>query len=119
MTPAEELRAAAARLRAAAAPWIAQTKELPSGGRWYARGDLADALDTHVGTPYPDSDERWIVLASPALAEPLAAWLEDAMWLAEECANAQAGLNGGHEVTAHRGIPQALATARVINGGGS
>jgi hypothetical protein len=60
MTEAEELRAAAAKLRETAAnaspgPWSAQDFAFRHG--------LADAA--------------WIALMDPAVAEPLAAWLEE------------------------------------------
>jgi hypothetical protein len=84
MTPAEELRAAAARLHEAA-------EKAPYG---------APLVASEIGT----GNAVWIALASPALAGPLAAWLEAEAHLAER-----------DELRTT--TPIALVAARVINGG--
>ena len=90
MTPIDELRAAATKLReiaSAAAP----------GAPWV----LAEQMeDCGLG----DAASAWIALASPALAEPLAEWLEmTADWW---------DAFGIDPETDH----PALAVARAING---
>lgn len=104
MSAAEELRKAAARLRETAAkatpgPW-AHVSTSADGIRprwiigpptepddpWSAAdvvavtGDMAQALAdiTEPGQLISDGDMDWMALASPALAGPLAAWLEAA-----------------------------------------
>lgn len=105
-TPAEELRAAASELRAVAG---AVTADRPT---WFADGQLHDAeVFTDLSwTTLTGADAAWISAMTPALAEPLAEWLEDA--------------SGDFEAE-HRTEPEmsnefhALAVARVINGGAS
>jgi hypothetical protein len=89
MTPAEELRAAATMLREAAADSDSEN--------WYNAESLALSLD--------GADVAWIALAHPGLAEPLAAWLDDAAWTWDVVRLAE-----------RRHL---LAVARVINGGAS
>lgn len=91
MTPAEELRTAAGKLRETAKEWLAYAPDHPRAGKWYEVGSLAEALD---------------VLAGPALAEPLAAWLED-----------HENDHGAYDCTWDEADCPALKTARVINGG--
>jgi hypothetical protein len=62
-SPADELRAAATKLRETAADAASE--------RW-------DALFPDVRAPHIKATNAWIRLMSPAVAEPLAAWLESA-----------------------------------------
>lgn len=76
MTPAEELRAAATRLR------VTASRTLGSDRPWrYAPGKPSDSVRTESGWEIASGDDpsnlRWIALVSPAVAEPIAAWLED------------------------------------------
>lgn len=86
-TPSARLREAAALLREAAAqatvgPWALgkkQTVIAPVPGRnWGLK----------VASDVDDVDARWIALASPAIAEPLAALLDEAARGAEQLWNA-------------------------------
>lgn len=102
MTPAEELRAAAAKLREMAAaadtpghPWKAKPLFRPLPGcrclsceedkPWAWEIDVVDGPDNedcfhpmHIG----QGDAAWIALMGPQRAEPLAAWLEaTAEWI--------------------------------------
>jgi hypothetical protein len=87
MTPAEELRAAATKLRETASkatpgPWeirdgnkvssnvVSREDMVIDGGGW------TDGTKAVVYGAALTADAVWIALASPALAEPLAAWLE-------------------------------------------
>lgn len=72
----------------AAAIKLAQAADKTTPGDWDVRdsGELISWQDTHDQRPDPivegewenDADPKWVALASPALAGPLAAWLEDA-----------------------------------------
>lgn len=138
MSAVEELRQAAKRLREAAAaatpgPWE-HVSTLPDGirPRWilgppvdpndpYSAADvlavtgvMADAL-ADVAEPdeiISDGDMDWIALVNPALAEPLAAWLDDTAdhyeWLIDHGARAE---------TALEQVSHGLAVARHINRG--
>lgn len=86
--PAETLRAAAAKLRttgAAATPGPWEEFSTDDDGAWprlvTGQGDGADVIKVHEEIADYDvvtrEDTAWIALANPALAEPLAAWLED------------------------------------------
>jgi hypothetical protein len=106
MTPAEELRAAAARLHEAA-------EKVDCGPPWAVAEDCPDGVVSGAKAPYGapwvasaigTGNAVWIALASPALAGPLAAWLEAEAHLAER-----------DELRTT--TPIALVAARVINGG--
>jgi hypothetical protein len=115
---AEELRAAAAKLR--------KTAKNATPGRWTAEhqswaGDnavLSYATNGHAvavcgeevkGADHPASaDAAWIALAHPGLAEPLAAWLESAAKHAGKVVDP-----ANQAIIADQ---DALAVARVING---
>jgi len=122
MTPAEEIRAAAARLREAAegttpGPWFVGDCEIYP--RWILSAGKVDesghpeyvvkmARDEADEVPISDADWRWMAFAHPGVAEPLAAWLEAAAdeYLtpySTDCPAAYA----------------ALAVARAINGAAS
>lgn len=117
MTPAEELRAAAKKVRETASkatpgPWTftpdlywdrgAITSTSPDVRGW-------DMLAMDVHSELEHANARWSALASPALAEPLAARLEEA---ARQC-----DLNE-YRAPRHRFDPASdLAIARVLNGG--
>lgn len=103
-TVAEELRQAADRLRAKAAditlapgPWVVDRH----GDSVYSgEPEEPDALCVAETTV---SAAAWITLVNPLMAEPLASWLESAVWVAGE----------------HPQDPDyagALAVARVLNG---
>ena len=75
-TVASELCEAAARLRKA--------RDAASPAPWKRDGM---SVATRIGTAaraYTSVDVDWIALASPALAEPLASWLESAAQVAQE-----------------------------------
>lgn len=106
MTPAEELRKAAARLR--------ETGEHTTPGTWLVP-DVADMVVSDKpmrwGTPIvaecgTPEDAAWIALMHPDLSEPLSAWLES--WSTVE-------------LSEHGSYPDdwmyALRIARVVNGG--
>jgi len=134
-TPAEELRAAVKLLREVAdgttrGPWVCHptiTRDDENDYAWTicrticeGTGDGcepdcgANVLTTGAEGCEEDNvsgaDAAWIALAHPALAEPLAEWLED---------------TAGDFEAEHRTEPEmsnefhALAVARVINGGAS
>lgn len=107
-TPAEELHAAAAKLRETAAEPLACIEPVIDGDldewtKFYAR-DWSDA---------PEGDGPWIALMTPELAEPLAQLLED---VASDLADFDEERDGC-ECTAANGFHQAIRVARVINGG--
>jgi hypothetical protein len=130
-TVADELREAAARCREAGAA--------ASPPPWRRDGmTIATGWDT-AALAYNGVDAAWIALASPALAEPLAAWLEQAAHDFDveveehrpDCCgdvHEEPGLlhmdGCGGWVTVYRdhgGVPcgcfdHALAVARVLNG---
>jgi len=104
---AEELRAAAAKLRNAAAP----AECLDEWADFYA-------TDEDV----PEADRPWIALLSPALAEPLALWLEEVAEKAGRTASLFVAVDpeqGPPPVGATPQLASALGVARVINGGAS
>src|SRR5690606_31540781 len=77
LTPTETLRAAATLLRETA------SRTLGINRPWrYSPGKPSDSVRTESGWEIAYGDDpsnlRWIALASPTLAEPLAAWLEGA-----------------------------------------
>lgn len=77
LTPAETLRTAAGLLRETA------SRTLGINRPWrYSPGKPSDSVRTESGWEIAYGDDpsnlRWIALASPTLAEPLAAWLEGA-----------------------------------------
>lgn len=128
MTPADELKQAAARLRETAAratrgPW----EDVSDGdeGAWprmivgapNADGYVEEVLKVHeeIGDwgVVAREDVAWMALASPVLAEPLAAWLEDTIGAYVDFAQSH-----GPEV-AERVVWRALAVARALNGGAS
>jgi hypothetical protein len=94
---AEELRAAAAKLRLAAAP----ADCVDEWAEFYASDEDVSA-----------TDRAWIALLSPALAEPLALWLESEARDAEE-------MDSGYPQLVGEKRRAAVAVAYVINGGGS
>lgn len=106
-TPAEELRAAATRLRETAAeacggPWENGDDDL----LWI--GGSVWGYSVHKEGTFLAGDPAWIALVHPGLAEPLAEWLETEAHMAEKRGNSAEGQ------TFH-----ALKVARVINGGAS
>lgn len=121
MTPAEELRAAAAKLRETAGtatdgPWQLD------GPYWWHSGDcthvVTDARDRmsvavmpqREDAPHRDANAAWIALAHPGLAEPLAKWLEREAKYAERAAGRGSGFLSEPD-------REALAVARAILGG--
>ncbi|WP_329520537.1 hypothetical protein [Spirillospora sp. NBC_01491] len=88
MTPVDELRAAATRLRETAAkatpgPW--KTKGFGEFGWLVVDANPAGRFSVETeDNEHGRADAVWIALASPVLAEPLADWLE-------QCANDLAG----------------------------
>lgn len=129
-TVADELRQAAATLRETArgvtpGPWDRAAdvldRDTPYGdnhvGFW--RGEYLMSVAEAGAGEQADRDAAWICLASPVLAEPLAAWLEHT---ATVVVSFELPDHADHEpcadplcYTAH----PALAVARVLNGGGS
>jgi len=117
-TPIEELRAAATIVRQAAAkatpgPWrIRQGNTISSniadrdGHMVIDGGGWTDGTKTVVYGAALNADAAWIALMSPALAEPLAAWLES------EALSLRSFDRSWHGTFAAR----ALAVARSING---
>ena len=102
LTPAEELRAAAARLRekakvATAGPWKSYSGRVDS-----SRGTVAVAFDGYY-------DSEWIATMHPDVAEPLAVLLEEAAEFVAQLAEHYPRL----PVQPHA---RTLAIARVING---
>lgn len=124
-TPVEELSTAAARLRETAVrampgPW----KNLDDGDRILARktrvpgkGGWAEEVLPRYVVPEPlnPGNAAWIALANPALAEPLAAWLENVTQAYPTLLSVIA--EGGQEVPARSELGHALKIARAINGG--
>ena len=122
MTPAEELVAAAAKLRETATaatpgPWEdVSTDDTGAWPRWILGAPNADGYGQDVLVVHEEvaedysviarEDLAWIALASPALAEPLAAWLES--WDGLEFTEQGALLDD---------LKYALKIARVITGG--
>lgn len=139
MSPADELCAAARKIRDTArgttpGPWgVGNGVEIGIGIEQHSPGrfsydtllaevtsendrinDVEDAkdyrgVDLTVGSP--EADAAWIALASPVIAEPIAAWLEGA-------AGAYDAFTESHGPdVAERIVYDALAVARAINGG--
>lgn len=128
MTPAEELRAAATRVREVAkeatpGPWridaecsdmVISPEPAWTGGPTVIAGDL------HDGTPIGDWDNvAWIALTSPALAEPLADLLDDVGDLIDSHPDLARPHVDGEPCgdLACRIVHHALAVARTILGG--
>ncbi|KAB2384722.1 hypothetical protein [Actinomadura montaniterrae] len=131
MTPAEELRAAEAKVRETASkatpgPWVADGLEISGevtdpDADMYARW-VAESLDDND----PDhgcDNAAWIALASPALAEPLAGLLKSAgndLSGAEAAAAKLTHLGEGFDPVEFCDEPasvrRALDVARAING---
>lgn len=125
-SPADELRAAATLLRETASkatpgPWTAGGYGSAGWTVGDIRGDLyIETEDSEQGK----ADAAWIALASPALAEPIAAALESA-------GNDLSGAEAAAAKLAHLGedfdpiefcdepasVRAALAVARALNGG--
>lgn len=110
MTVAEELRAAATKLRETAAnatrgPWITHPTMGQNGGdtqTWtvglpFCNGGAPDPCEPSCAGDVvttgregceedylSEADACWIALAHPGLAEPLTAWLESAAWVDRE-----------------------------------
>lgn len=132
-TPAEELRAAAEKLREAAeiatgGPWeIRPGNNVSSnvaassinGGGWMVidGGGWSEEVDGKLKTVVYgaalNADAAWIALAHPGLAAPLAVWLEDGAKHYERYAESH-----GRDI-AERVVYHGIAVARVINGGAS
>lgn len=108
MTPVEQLRAAAKVLRETASnatpgPWSLLSYQIVG-----LYDEAADSVTDVAFTYWSEQNARWVRLASPALAEPLAAWLE------REARNEEYSL----AEFGHRTIQRdTLAVARAINGG--
>lgn len=123
MTPAEKLRAAAAKLREQSkgttpGPWIVLDWERYP--RWIrnedANGNTADVARSYTdgggdGLDVSDADWQWMAFAHPGLAEPLAFLLEEAA--------KQADMNVTRAPRHRVDVTAALAVARAINGSGS
>lgn len=140
MTPAEELRAAAERIREYAkgttpadgdpAGWLGAVNE--DTGHAFIFGGPTDEAGYRTGVVFEFRDEtdcqncvrptaedlRWMWLMSPELAEPLAAWLEDEarQYDLPPCNDPTGVCNRcEHDPS----VLDALAVARAINGGTS
>ncbi|MFG3311834.1 hypothetical protein ACGF0C_07720 [Streptomyces albidoflavus] len=120
MTPAEELRAAAERLRELAdaahgSPWAAI--EIPRPGcdlpAWWVESDHQDPDGSTSATvadcPWGEADAQYIAAMQPALARALANWLET------EAAQPLTAQHGSR-CTADCTTAAALAVARQILG---
>lgn len=104
MTVAEELRAAATKLRDKSKPLLEADGDKTWPGEW------ANFFTLHgADLGLIREDEEWIALMSPALGEPLAAWLESRAKDTESLTDPR-----NQKIVAG---PYALAVARVINGG--
>lgn len=104
MTPAEELRAAAEKLRHAA-----RRAEHESPSPWRLNGDVVRCADGGIvadasGEPDHDGDLPYIALMHPGLGAALADWLHDA------------AVNANVLTWPNQYIEQALVVARVILG---
>lgn len=141
LTPAEELRAAAVKLRemaksATPGPWATADCELyprwiisegaTEGESSYA-AEVAKSYHDDDGLAISDADWQWMAFASPVLAEPLAAWLEETARTAgdhQQMAD-YAGLPHHRwcygcqddECDGLANLDKALTVARAINGG--
>jgi hypothetical protein len=121
VTPIEELRAAAEKLR----------KMADDLGEWWYDSDMLHVRDRNgdlVSRAY-EGEGRWMALLGPQLAEPLAAWLDaeaDCQEAIAEDVGSQklarvldviAGREAGFELTTSFDVgPQALTFARMILG---
>jgi hypothetical protein len=122
-TITEELRAAAAKLCEMAkgttpGPW--STADCSVYPRWILSGgategesgyaaEVAKSYSDDDGLAISDADWQWMAFASPALAEPLATWLEVMSGVAEYAASRGYSTNAQTDA--------ALAVARAVNGG--
>lgn len=125
VTPAQGLRAAAAKVREMAAgttagPWFTSDCELyprwiisggPSEGDSIYATEVARSYHDDDGLQVKDADWRWMAFASPLLAEPLAAWLD-------ACADDADGMAPGAWNTCDEpsSVRHALKVASAING---
>lgn len=109
-TPADELRAAAAKLRETAGEIV----NVNGGDGFEKWTEFYGGDDDFPGEFLDKRDLAWIALVHPGLAEPLAAWLDAVAGGWEESAKISPGSSGAR-FAAH----PALAVARVINGGAS
>ncbi|MGS2641711.1 hypothetical protein [Streptosporangium sp. G12] len=118
MTPVEELRAAAAKLRETAGnatpgPWMS----MDDGDRLVAPivendGTVSPfGMDNVVCEPMGGENAAWMALVHPGLAEPLAELMEESA--------RQADMNEHRAPRHRRDLTQALAVAHVILRGGS
>lgn len=115
-TIADELREAATRLRKIGSkvmpgPW----ESLNDGDRLVAwrnvpGTDFDDDMEYVFDEPLEKETAEWVALVNPDLAEPLAAWLEEAADTVDEL-GVHPVLGPGERTRA------ALAVARVLNGG--
>ena len=115
-TIADVLREAAARLRKIGSkvmpgPW----ESLNDGDRLVAwrnvpGTDFDDDMEYVFDEPLEKETAEWVALVNPDLAEPLAAWLEEAADTVDEL-GVHPVLGPGERTRA------ALAVARVLNGG--
>jgi hypothetical protein len=117
VTPAEELRAAATRLRYCVKALVDEAKPPQQPLMWFAEdliigatltGGDADPMDHKLTR----AEAAWLALITPKLAEPLAMLLEDQAAMYEHY------LLRGADV-AERIVWRGLGAARVINGGAS
>lgn len=104
MTPVEELRAAATKLREASVRPLECIEPI-------CVGDLDEWTKYygHECEDLPEGDAPWITVMTPLLAEPLARWLATSASHAMKVADPR-----NQEIIADQ---HALAVARVINGG--
>jgi hypothetical protein len=120
MTPVDELRAAAAKLRATAAA-------VPFGPPWASDADLSREVVSgdaqswgapSVALASTPEAATWIALASPALAEPMAASLEAAADYLAKNYSSQGPHDRAENCTGAecRLVANALALARLVNG---
>jgi hypothetical protein len=107
-TIAAELREAASRLRTAGS--AASKPPWRRDGMAIATGSGIAAL------AYNGVDADWIALASPALAEPLASWLEEEAELAEESSEVQEWHYGDHKEALLMHLASRDGCGGVMNG---
>lgn len=118
MTPAEELRAAAFKLREASdetstPPWkiaVRYSRKHPTvmAGAEFITGDRSKGVSLKYSYCLPDA--KWNALTHPGLAEPLAMLLDD------QAAMYEGFLPRGEDI-AERVVWWGLGVARQINGG--
>jgi hypothetical protein len=110
-TPAEELRAAATKLRETAekatpGPWGAPEHDSSVVAWRVGPGGFDDDFDYVIDQTLDRAEDAdWIALAHPGLAEPLAEWLEMEAHMAER-----------RGLSAEGNTFHALKVARAING---